>query len=315
MPVFDLFSYRQRVAEGDVPDVFVYDSLPQTLLVQIVHIWRDAIGPYYVLQGFSLGDTFPRNNDGWHLIHNIVAREHGLFELAPGPRIDKRCESYLLASPSLGAALDLIEASFRYVDGVVRKLGSRDRESSGIAIEPDAAIGELNERFRRAGVGYCFEAGMLMRVDSELLHSEVVRPALRFLHRKGFEGPRAEFLKAHAHYRAGETKAAVTEANNAFESTLKAICDQRSWTCPKGARASDLLRVVRANGLLPDYLDASFDQLAGTLKNGLPKVRGDEGSHGQGATPRETPGYVAGYALHLAAANIVFLVEAHQAME
>ena len=32
MPVFDLFSYRQRVAEGDVPDVFVYDSLPQTLM-------------------------------------------------------------------------------------------------------------------------------------------------------------------------------------------------------------------------------------------------------------------------------------------
>ena len=36
------------------------------------------------------------------------------------------------------------------------------------------------------------------------------------------------------------------------------------------------------------------------------------GAHGQGATPRETPDYVAAYALHLAAAKILFLVEAHK---
>ena len=67
----------------------------------------------------------------------------------------------------------------------------------------------------------------VIRVDSELLHSEVVRPALAYLHHKGFEGPRSEFLKAHAHYRAWETKPTVTEANNAFECTLKAICDPK----------------------------------------------------------------------------------------
>ena len=72
---------------------------------------------------------------------------------------------------------------------------------------------------------------------------------------------------------------------------------------------------MRARGLLPDYLDASFDQLAATLKSGLPKVRGEQGAHGQGAAPRETPNHVAAYALHLAAAKILFLVEAQQAMK
>ena len=119
---------------------------------------------------------------------------------------------------------------------------------------------------------------------------------------------------AHACYRAGDTKEAVTNATNAFESTLKAICDQRRWAYAKGARASDLLRIVRDQGLLPDYLDNSFDQLAATLKSGLPKVRGEEGAHGQGAAPRKTPDHVAAYALHLAAAKIVFLVEAHRVM-
>jgi hypothetical protein len=69
------------------------------------------------------------------------------------------------------------------------------------------------------------------------------------------------------------------------------------------------------NGLLPDYLGQSFDQLIATLQSGLPKVRNEVAGHGQGATPRETPGYVAGYALHLAAVNIVLLVEAMKATE
>ena len=314
MGVFDLYSYRKRVADGAVPDVFVYDELPQGLRVQVVHIWRDAIGPYHEPHPFSTSQV-PANIAGWRLIHRTVVREHGLLELSGGSNLDERCEKCLLGTPSLDVALDLIDATFIYLDRVARRFDHRDRERRGIRLTPDDAIAELNERFRRAGVGYRFEGGMLMRLDSDLIHSEMVRPALQYLNHKGFEGPRDEYLKAHAHYRAGETKAAVTEANNAFESTLKAICDQRDWPYSKGARASDLVKAVRAGGLLPGYLDPSFDQLAATLQNGLPKVRGNEGSHGQGSTPRETPGYVAAYALHLAGANIVFLVEAHQTIK
>lgn len=93
---------------------------------------------------------------------------------------------------------------------------------------------------------------------------------------------------------------------------MKAICDIKDWEYKKGARASDLLKILRAKDLLPDYLDNSFDQLAATLSSGLPKVRNEEGGHGQGAQPRATPSYVAAYALHLAAAKIVLLVEAMQ---
>lgn len=312
MAIFDLFSHRKRVAEGNMPDVFIYDSLPKRLLVQIAHIWRDAIGPYHLSQSYGIGDP-PHNNVGWQFIHDTVAREHGIFELGPSYHVDERCQTYLLENRSVEAALDLIEASFRYIDHVVRQYAPHERERVGIKITAEAAVGELNERFRRAGVGYRFEGGMLIRVDSELIYSEVVRPALYFLQQRGFEGPHEEFLKAHAHYRAGETKAAVTEANNAFESTLKAICDQSGWSYPEKAGASHLLKTVRDGGLLPDYLDQSFDQLAATLKSGLPKVRGEEGGHGQGANARVTPQYVASYALHLAAAQILLLVEAHHA--
>ena len=291
MPLLDLFSYRKRVADGGTPDVYDYDNLPQSLRVQVIHIWRDVI---------------PYDAQAWKFIHDAVAREHGMLELSGRwPTDEQRCVTYLLENRSVDQALDMIEVSFLYVDGVVRN--SKPREA-------DKAINELNGRFRRAGVGYQFENGKIFRVDSELIHAEIVRPALRYLHEKGFEGPRDEFMQAHGHYRAGQTKDAITDANNAFESTLKTICDQRRWQYPKGARVSELLKVLREKGLLPDYLDSSFDQLAATLKSGLPKVRGEEGAHGQGSKPRETPDYVAAYALHLAAAKILFLAKAHKAM-
>ena len=299
MAVIDLYSDRKRQAEGRDLDVLTYD-LPDKLRVQIVYILRRAIGEH--------------DNRGWQSVHGIVAEGHGAFALAEGRSDDKRCINFLLRNPSVDHVLDFIEVSFRFVDRIARKLGYHERATYGIRGKADESIERLNERFRRAGVGYQYEDGMIFRVDSDLVHAEVVRPALRFLHQQGFEGPHEEFLRAHACYRAGDMKEAVTNANNAFESTLKAICDQRRWAYAKGARASDLLRIVRDQGLLPDYLDNSFDQLAATLKSGLPKVRGEEGAHGQGAAPRKTPDHVAAYALHLAAAKIVFLVEAHRVM-
>jgi hypothetical protein len=82
------------------------------------------------------------------------------------------------------------------------------------------------------------------------------------------------------------------------------------WKYDSNARASELIKIIRREKLLPDYLDKSFDQLAATLQSGLPTVRNQDGGHGQGSQPRGTPGYVAAYALHLAAANICLMGEA-----
>ena len=313
MPIANLYSHRKRVAEGQTPDVFAYDELSRELRVQIIHIWRDAIGPYYQYGDFEAKNQL-ENNEAWELIHKTIAREHGLFSLGDKHRIDNSCELYLLKTTSVDAALDLIEATFFYIDNIAIDFGASAREDRGITQEAGDAIAELNERFLRAGVGYRFEEGRILRVDSELVHSEIVRPTLRFLNEPGFEGPRDEFLRAHGHYRSGEIEDAITDANNAFESTLKAVCDQRGWSYGQGARASDLLKIVRREGLLPKYLDKSFDQLSATLSSGLPQVRNEMGAHGQGSTPRTTPGYVGAYALHLAAANILFIVEAHKEM-
>jgi hypothetical protein len=44
MGIFDLYSKRQKRLQGEVPDVFIYETFPNTLRVQIIMIIKDTIG-------------------------------------------------------------------------------------------------------------------------------------------------------------------------------------------------------------------------------------------------------------------------------
>lgn len=153
-----------------------------------------------------------------------------------------------------------------------------------------------------------------MRVDSQYVHAEAVKPAISLLHTAGFEGASEEFLDAHEHYRSGEYADAMSDALKAFESAMKAICDENGWSYSGGATAKALIKNVLDNGLVPKYMETHLSGLRNTLEAGLPTVRNKNSGHGQGLLAKKVPDYFAGYALHLAATNIVFLVQAHQAL-
>ena len=91
----------------------------------------------------------------------------------------------------------------------------------------DDAIESLNNAFRRHDLGYFFTSGFIVRIDHTFIHAEIVEPAIALLHEVEFKGASDEFLSAHRHFRRGEFKDAITDANNAFESTLKTICRKR----------------------------------------------------------------------------------------
>jgi hypothetical protein len=125
---------------------------------------------------------------------------------------------------------------------------------------------------------------------------------------------RADLLKAHEHYRKGRNGEAMVGALKAFDSTIKAICDKNGWSYDGGATAKTLVKTVLDNGLVPKYMESHLAGLRNTLEAGLPTARNKNSGHGQGLLRRDIPGYLAGYALHLAATNMVFLVEAYEAL-
>ena len=222
MPITDIYSKRQKKLRGDIPDVYVYDDLPEPLREQIVQIWRDTLGNkerYY-------NEYKGRVKYAYRSIVDDLRREYGVSQLHPENR-DPITElvNFFLYEGDVEKALDAVELSFRFID-----FGTRDYSAQygyNSSERADDAIEELNTRFKEHGVGYQFTDGQIIRIDSEFIHTETVKPTLKLLNQPHYAGAQQEFLKAHEHYLKGNAKEALNECLKAFESVMKAICDKR----------------------------------------------------------------------------------------
>jgi len=318
MGINDLYSKRKKLAErGNQPDVYQYTDLPVEFRRQVIHIWISAIGPYREPQPFI--GTVPLVSCLWNTIHDLIARELGRFNLGSEFQNPfEQCKSFLLDKDTLvDHLLDLIEVTFCQIDKVIPQI-LQDYQYSGelnVSQLSEDAISELNHRFREHAIGYQYNNGQIIRVDSGFIHAEVVVPALSLLSSQHFKGAEQEFRSAHEHYRKKEYKDAIVDALNAFESAMKTICDECGWLYSKGATAKELINVLLKNELVPEYLQSHLSGLRSVLEAGVPTVRNKTSGHGQGSQPISVPEYLAAYVLHLTASNIVLLVEAYKAKQ
>ena len=311
MPIFDIFSKRYKKLWGEVPDGYEYEIIPEGLRVQIIHIWSDIFekSQHNVLGGPYYPDATTKV---FKNIHDILCREYGLLYLTE--RRDSVIESvhkFLLGTEETVKAIDVIELSFRHIDNYVRN-------QPGVfyaKISPDEAIAELNHRFPKHGVGYQYESGQIIRIDSEFIHSEAMKPALKMLSDPMYEGANEEFRKAHKHYRKRRYKECMNECLKAFESCIKAICTKRRWKYKETDSINRLIDVVFDKELIPTFMQSHFTALKSTLVSGAPTARNRRSGHGQGANVIPVPEYMAAYALHLTASNILLLAKANDEMK
>ncbi len=288
--------------------MYIYDRLPEPLRVQIVHILTDTLGSG---EKYRLEEV----ERAYNYIVNTLCREYGLFQLTPvgkyGYRnyIEELC-NFFLQTNDTEKALDVIELSFQYIDMFTREAGYLRRYDT--SERADRAIDELNSRFKEHSIGFQFVEGEIVRVDSELIHSEAVKPALRLLNSKDYEGAQQEFLSAHEHYRHGNYKESLNDCLKAFESAMKAICDKRGWPYPPNATANALIKVCFDNNLIPSFWQQQVTSLRSMLESSIPTGINKLSGHGQGAIPTEVPDYLVAYMLHMTASTLVFLTTAEK---
>ena len=96
---------------------------------------------------------------------------------------------------------------------------------------------------------------------------------------------------------------------------MKSICTKRGWPHQPTDTAKPLLDVMFKQGLIPSFMQSHFTGLRATLEAGVPTVRNKLGGHGQGTAQVEVPEFLAAYALHLTATNILLLVQADKEMK
>jgi hypothetical protein len=184
------------------------------------------------------------------------------------------------------------------------------RMSDDAARIADEAIAELNIRFKEHGIGYQYSSNKIIRIDTEFIHHEIVKPALKLLRGKDFRGAQAEFLKAHEHYRHGRSLEALNECLKTFESVMKIICDKHSWQYAPSVTSKGLIQICLEKGLIPKYWDAYYTSLRSMLESSVPTGRNNLSGHGAGAKPVIVPDYLVAYMLNMTASTVVFLIEA-----
>lgn len=176
-------------------------------------------------------------------------------------------------------------------------------------------INEINHRFMEAALGYEFVDFEIIRVDSRKLHAELLKPTLSILSSKvEFEGANQEIRHAFEKFRNHDNKGAIVEALKAFESTMKAILDKRSWSYKSGDSASKLISACFENGLLPSYMQNHFSALRSMLETGVPVVRNKTSGHGQGSEVRAVDDHLTSYVLYTALANMKLLIDCDMAL-
>ncbi len=281
-----------------------HDTIPLGLRIQIRHMWEEWPG-----RSFGAYPTNAGNPQRWQGIERTIAKEHKISRLGMANDAFGRCAEYLVTShTSTAHVLDLIEHVCRVTSNEL-----------GLAValqRTKRSLEELNARFAENGVGYKYDRDtkQIVRIDSPLLNAEVVEPALRLLHEHAFAGAEAEMIEAFKHFRHRDIDPALTEAGKAVESTIKSIAKLQGWDGElKGDETlGQLTSFILKKELAPSWLQPHFAGLANAI-GGVGNVRNKYGPHGDGHEVREVPEHFAAYAIHLAASNIVFLVECHKA--
>ncbi len=311
MAIYDLFSKRQKRIRGEITDVYVYDNIPQKFRVQFNQIINDIIGQCSNFIEMKHYNYIPDIYDNiYRDICEILRKEYGEFKLANNV-ISYKDEifEHFHKTPFSDHCLDVIElfcGAIKYTVGE-KSLTLREKANN--------AISDINARFRESGIGYQYENKEIIRVDSQFIHSEVVKPTLSLLSANGeYNGVIDEFLAAHEHYRLDNFKECLNECLKSFESIMKAIHDKRSWQYNKNDTASKLINSCLEHELIPSYLQGQFTSLKTMLESGIPTIRNKNSGHGQGTDVTTVPRELVSYMLHLTATNLLFLAQSEQSL-
>ncbi len=235
-------------------------------------------------------------------LYSMLTREWGVPSALSSTDDGTRALIEIISSPkcSVAQTLDILEALFCH-------LLERGHKEQLSYIEE--LIAEVNDKFSRAGFGFRFDHGMMMKADSQFAHKEIVLPALGVLSDPAYSAADTEYRKAHEHFRHGRNAECLVECCKAFESVMKVICTKKRWAFNQTDAASKLLKVLTDNKLFPAYMGNQLNHMVGLLEGTVPTVRNKMGGHGAGATPVVVDEEYAAFALHSTAADILLLAK------
>lgn len=307
MAIHETYSKRQKRLRGEFNDVYQYDDIPPKLRFQVAKIYEAL---------FDIQEQFMNSLFGY--VKNAIESEFGRlleYSIHGINRYNKKSSDtqilimFAVDYSNTEEFLDILEL-------VIDRLVTQPRVMY-INVSLPSLVEEINFRFRENAIGYQIdpESLKIIRVDSQFVHSEVVKPTLTILNSdSAYAGTLDEFMLAHEHYRHQKFKDAILNCGKSFESMLKAIHEKRGWAYDKHKdTANKLILSCVEKGLFPSFQQDQLMQVGKILECGVPTIRNKTAGHGQGHEVTEVPEHLVSYMIHLTATNLLFLARSDEA--
>jgi hypothetical protein len=128
-------------------------------------------------------------------------------------------------------------------------------------------IFSINKIFYKYSLGYQIDEikYQIIKIDSKHIYQETTKQVLLLLNDTRFKNADDEYRKAFEELKNGNYEAVLVEANKAFESTMKIICELKEYNLPNKHSASALIAHLRKNNFIENFQDEKFNGLAKTL--------------------------------------------------
>lgn len=296
--MLNLYSERNQDKEEDI--IFQYDKIPKKFKNQIIFILEDL---FLILNDEIYADDF------YYFIHRILCKEWGkekLFKLPIGNNDKKSIEEFIKDKKTpLEEIFDLIEYSLLYTQ---KRLDDRYRYINGSYDNLNHVINEINHRFKESKLGYEIVNLKIIRIDSQYTHSNIIKPTINLTTNEEYKQVNLEYMEAITCYQDDDYEHSIEKATEAFESTLKIICDNNNWKYQNKDGYERLVDICYENHFLDDFIVNEFTSLRGILKS-MSAVRNKFTSHGKGNFNQDIPTYLVKHALNITGSCILFLIE------
>lgn len=289
----NLFGQKEEIEKKDY---FDYDKIPQETRQKISFVIKE--------NGYIIGnrfDIFPERRDDLSNLRYQICKHKGIPNINDEISDRDSINSWLIRCSTIDFLRSIeIFLNIRQNDNTQ---GSFDRLQQ--------ATQEINDIFDIDRIGYEIIESKIIRRDSKYLHKEAIKQTISLLQSHSFKGPLEEFDKALSNYLEKDYKGAISEANKAYESTMKSILTKLGVVYNPSDTASALIKKFYDNDLIFSHTESFTNNLNEILK-GLPTIRNRQGGHGQGLDPQEVDKSYAEFALHLCGSFIVFLISRYE---
>lgn len=268
-----------------VDNIFIYDKVSEKFKQQIFYLMKDnlAIMDLVILYNkITLHCGIKRNIDETYLKNPTTFQDNFISGFQKLIDNQNNIEFYL----------DLIE--------LFLEIYKEDKKKITVSINKLLFINSLGFQVDEI-------KNQIMRIDSSHIYQEIIIPTLLLLNDSKFKNVDDEYRKAFEELKSGNYENVLVEANKAFESTMKIICDLKEFGLPSKHTATALISHLRKNNFITNFQDEKFNGLSKTLES-ISIIRNNQAGHGQGSVARNLSVIYAEYALRVSASNILLLI-------